>query len=319
MIKKIEQQISYRFSLIWVISLLLGLIFLGFLLQGYFSLKLTIEQKINNELIQKQALAETIAEIIHFPIDFNTLKSRLDELKKMPGMENLVYFRVLKPDGDIFSSTINQEIGKKIENFQMPEETIIEDAVFQENKIKNITVRSSLYDAAVQVGFSIKDIAASRQDIVRFLISDMLFLFLLAACFFLLFKIVIKPLKELTGLCNQMSKGELINKPIESEIQEVNQLTDAFNKMVDDLKTQRGEIEKVNENLEIKVRERTKELEDLTAKLEERVADRTKELQEKIKELEKFQNLAVGRELRMMELKKEIEKLKRQKDMGVGI
>ncbi|OGZ33846.1 MAG: hypothetical protein A2Y98_02085 [Candidatus Portnoybacteria bacterium RBG_19FT_COMBO_36_7] len=316
---KIEQKISYRFSLIWIVSLLLGLIFLGFFLQGYFSLKLAIEQRINNELVQKKALAETMAEIIHFPIDFNTLKSRLDELKQMPSMENLVYFRVIKPSGDIFSSTINQEIGKRVQNFQMPEETIIDDATFQGDEIKNITARSSLHDAAVQIGFSVQNIASSEQDIIRFLISDMLFFFLLAVCFIVLFKIIIKPIEELTGLCNKMSKGQLITKPIESEIQEVNELTVAFNKMVNDLKMQKGEIEKVNENLEKKVKERTEELENLTAKLEEKVANRTKELQEKIEELEKFQNLAVGRELKMMELKKEIEKIKRQKDIGIGI
>ena len=44
--------------------------------------------------------------------------------------------------------------------------------------------------------------------------------------------------------------------------------------------------------------------------LEEQVKERTKELQEKIDELERFYHLAVGRELKMIELKEEIEKLK---------
>ena len=46
--------------------------------------------------------------------------------------------------------------------------------------------------------------------------------------------------------------------------------------------------------------------------LEEQVKERTKELQDKIRELEKFNRLAVGRELKMIELKKEIEKLKEE-------
>ena len=44
--------------------------------------------------------------------------------------------------------------------------------------------------------------------------------------------------------------------------------------------------------------------------LEEQVKERTKELREKIWELEKFQKIAVGRELKMVELKEEIKKIK---------
>ena len=318
MINKIEQKISYRVSLIWIISLLLGLIFLGFFLQGYFNLKLEKEQKIDTETLQKQVLAETMTDIVHFPIDYNLLKYRLDELKQMPGMENVAYLRVIKPSGDIFCSTLNQEIGKKIENFQMPEGTIISDDTFQGNLIKTITTHSGPYDSIVQLGFSTQGITNDQQDIVRFLISDILFFFLLAVCFFVLFKIIIKPIEELTGLCNDVSKGQLTTKPISSDIQEINHLITAFNRMVEDLKMHRREIEKVNESLEIKVRERTKELEDLTAKLEEKVTGRTKELQEKLKELEKFQKLAVGRELKMIEQKKQIEKLKKQIEGRIG-
>ena len=51
-------------------------------------------------------------------------------------------------------------------------------------------------------------------------------------------------------------------------------------------------------------------LKELQERLEEKARERTKELQEKIDQLASFQRLAVGRELKMIELKKEIEKLK---------
>ena len=57
---------------------------------------------------------------------------------------------------------------------------------------------------------------------------------------------------------------------------------------------------------------KTRELEEARELLEMRVEERTKELQEKVEELEKFQNLTVGRELKMIELKKEIERLKEE-------
>ncbi|MCK4519313.1 MAG: hypothetical protein KAU12_04245 [Candidatus Omnitrophica bacterium] len=52
------------------------------------------------------------------------------------------------------------------------------------------------------------------------------------------------------------------------------------------------------------VEEKTRGLEELKSKLEIKVKERTSELEEKVKELEKFNRLTVGRELRMMELKK---------------
>jgi len=76
------------------------------------------------------------------------------------------------------------------------------------------------------------------------------------------------------------------------------------------VKKRTQELEEERASLEIKVRARTKELEELTQSLEERVKERTKELQERIDELERFHKLTIGRELRMVELKQEIKKLK---------
>jgi len=67
--------------------------------------------------------------------------------------------------------------------------------------------------------------------------------------------------------------------------------------------------------LEIKVQARTRELRELTENLNEQIKKRTEELQEKIRELEKFQKLSVGRELKMIELKKEIKKTKKEKQI----
>jgi len=52
--------------------------------------------------------------------------------------------------------------------------------------------------------------------------------------------------------------------------------------------------------------------------LERQVIERTKELQEKIEELEKINQLTVGRELKMIELKEEIEKLKEELEKYKG-
>ncbi|MFH1462724.1 MAG: hypothetical protein ABIG08_03475 [bacterium] len=70
------------------------------------------------------------------------------------------------------------------------------------------------------------------------------------------------------------------------------------------------EIERAKEILEIKVDARTRELKNLSMDLEKQVGNRTKELQEKIGEMEKFNKLIIGRELKMVQLKEEIQMLK---------
>lgn len=54
-------------------------------------------------------------------------------------------------------------------------------------------------------------------------------------------------------------------------------------------------------------------LKKLQEELEEKIRQRTKELRERIDELEKFNKLTIGRELRMVELKEEIKNLKKAK------
>ena len=52
------------------------------------------------------------------------------------------------------------------------------------------------------------------------------------------------------------------------------------------------------------------EVKNYTNKLKEEVSDRTKKLTEKLADLEQFQRLMVGREVKMSELKQEIEKMR---------
>jgi len=89
-------------------------------------------------------------------------------------------------------------------------------------------------------------------------------------------------------------------------------LTDILKKRTDELeklKLQLGESKVV---LEIRVRARTRELEEIANTLDEQVKERTQELQEKMTDLKRFQSLAVDRELKMIELKKDLKKLKEE-------
>jgi len=82
------------------------------------------------------------------------------------------------------------------------------------------------------------------------------------------------------------------------------------------VKERTKELEEAKTVLEVKVEARTKELRELAEGLEEEVKRRTKEIQERVEELERFHRLAVGRELKMVALKEEIEKLKKELEKG---
>ncbi|OGZ18992.1 MAG: hypothetical protein A2175_01545 [Candidatus Nealsonbacteria bacterium RBG_13_42_11] len=77
-------------------------------------------------------------------------------------------------------------------------------------------------------------------------------------------------------------------------------------------KNKTEELEAAKRDLENKVAERTKELIETNRNLEQKIKERTKDLEQKVWQLEGFQKITVDRELKMIELKKETEKIKKQ-------
>jgi len=90
----------------------------------------------------------------------------------------------------------------------------------------------------------------------------------------------------------QTKELEILNKDLENKIQK-----------------RTKEIEDAKSVLEVRVKARTKELKELADSLEGQVKERTQELQERVNELERFHQLTVGRELKMIELKEKIREL----------
>ena len=93
-----------------------------------------------------------------------------------------------------------------------------------------------------------------------------------------------------------------------------------FSDKIEELKKTQRTLKETKKFLLKEVQERTKETERERGKLEKEVIKRTQELesrrkgiQEKVQELEKFHKLAVAKEIKMIGLKEEINKLKRKK------
>lgn len=157
---------------------------------------------------------------------------------------------------------------------------------------------------------------------VLLLVGDMF------ASFWIIKVLILNPLRKVSKGAEIMSKGDLGHRIRVSNKDEIGTLANTLNKLAGDLKgnyermkeqTDRlkkseADLQETKKSLEIKVIARTKELEDLNRSLEEKVKERTKELQKQIDELEKFHRLTVGREHKMIELKEELDKLKKQVD-----
>jgi len=109
---------------------------------------------------------------------------------------------------------------------------------------------------------------------------------------------------------NQMSRSLEKNY---TKLKQLNrELNHAYRASEEKVKARTRELEEAKSSLEVKVKARTIELERLKGSLEKQVEERTKEIRQKIDELERIQKVTVGRELRMVGLKKEIKKLEGQ-------
>ena len=183
-----------------------------------------------------------------------------------------------------------------VENKKTEERNKIEELKNAENEI-----------AAIQN--KINGIVTERQEYITNLTNFLIFIFILIILFlvigigYLISNTISKPIKKLAEGAIEIGNGNYKKRISISADNEIGQTAQTINEMLDKLEEER-------DVLEIKVQARTKKLKIFTDGLESEIEGRTKELKEKIDELERFNDLAIGRELKMLEFKEQIKRLK---------
>ncbi len=137
--------------------------------------------------------------------------------------------------------------------------------------------------------------------------GGMIFIF---SFFKLLFEKIINPLKELKKGIDEVKKGNLEIKLCPQGSSEMKEIIESFNEMLQRIKRQNETLKETSTILKIRINAKTRALNELSLRLKKEIEEKTKVLKEKIEELEKIQKIMIGREYKIAQLKKEIEKLK---------
>ena len=146
-----------------------------------------------------------------------------------------------------------------------------------------------------------------RKMAINYGLLVVIFLFPIILISFIISRKVVRPLKNLSITSKRVARGDFKARAVLYTKDEFGELADNFNKMTDDLGKAKQTMQEERDVLEIKVNARTKELNEMNEKLEQEVGNRTEQIQKKLVELEKMSKLMVGRELKMIELKKELQ------------
>ena len=154
-----------------------------------------------------------------------------------------------------------------------------------------------------------KPASVLARNLILITLITLIFIFIVSVFFS---QMIVNPIKKLHGGVEIIRRGKLGYRVDIRTNDEIEELGKAFNRMAEELSTYHAVLEESKVVLQIKVKARTRELEELAKSLEGKVKTRTKELEKRLSELERFHKLTVGRELKMMDLKKEIERMKRK-------
>lgn len=124
----------------------------------------------------------------------------------------------------------------------------------------------------------------------------------------------VSPLKKILQRAVELAKGNLSSRVYLESKDELGELAKIFNELANKLEENKSAIEAAEKGVDIKVKARTGALEETITALEQKIKNRTLELEKMINDSQKLQDGAKNKEVEILELKRQIDKLRpRQK------
>ncbi|MDF1498103.1 MAG: HAMP domain-containing protein [Patescibacteria group bacterium] len=192
---------------------------------------------------------------------------------------------------------------EKLEQLVLRIEEIKSNEVKKLSQIKRVEILiSQLQNKSDSINMNNSEMLVENLVIYGFFLILLTFLLIIIIGYIVAYYIS-NPIIKISKFAEQIGKDNYTQRIEINSNDEIGQTAKVLNDTLDKIKESK-------EILEIKVNARTRRLKNLTDELDNKVKDRTKKLNKNIEELERFNNLAIDRELKMIELKKEIKKLK---------
>ncbi len=267
---KTKFYLSLKIKLIMVTTLILAVISL--FVYYYFP------QKFQNENLRSlQEKANSIAKIAAYGISsglyFEDANSSDEEIETLIQHEEIVYVIIFKDDSlyyeyNTFVAVLNNY--KEVDGERISEKWNVMKTyapiMIADDKIGDIYIGVSLvpvYNKIAELKESIGIIS-----LVLFIISTILV--------FIIGTIFTKPLSNIVKTVHKITEGDFSQRVEVKSSDEVGFLAKSFNKMVERIENGNSEMDKINKELEVRVKDRTRELEKALRSLQKENTERKK-------------------------------------------
>ncbi len=253
--KKVKIRLIYKITLIVTLLLILAIGIQTYLTVNY-----------ERQTLTKLRVEEGIRTARRIMVNVERRNDNISILKRqivdeISSHDGIVFYKIVKPTGEIYLSSNEKEIGEFITDPSiLTDEAVVKDGSYKGEEIK-VIVSPDHKGNTLWLGFSTKQVEQAINEMIWRNLQIAFYLVLGSLVFsYILANSVIIPIKKLTEGAEEIGRGNLNHRIDIRTKDEIGHLAMTFNKMAQDLKESRAELEEYSKTLEKRVEARTEEL-----------------------------------------------------------